>query len=220
MHDTFSAELGSYQVFHVSSQEDRLRLYRLRHEIFREELKWLPLHPEGLDYDRYDDFSDSYAVRADDGRFVGCVRLTLGNQPYMIEHEFSRLLPDGRTLFKSSRTAEVTRLGIARDAKGRRDPNVSRLIYLATHVWAMKHQVSWMYFVVVPAYAVVLSRVGFPTRLLAEPREMTGGVVSVAGYFDWDAVDPEFMRRLRHGVRVGQMGALLSERGDAGGSED
>jgi N-acyl-L-homoserine lactone synthetase len=204
MHDTFSAELGTYQLFQVSSKEDRLLLYRLRHEIFREELQWLPLHPQGLDYDRYDEFSDNYAVRSGDGRLVGCVRLTLGNQPYMIEHEFARLLPAGRTLFKSSRTAEVTRLGVARDANGRRDPDVSRLIYFATHTWAMRHQVSWMYFVTVPTYTVRLSRVGFPTRLLAEPREMDGGVMSEAGYFDWDAVDPDFMRRLQHGMRIGR----------------
>lgn len=204
MHDTFLAQLGTYQLFQVSNKEDWLRLYRLRHEIFREELQWLPLHPEGLDYDRYDEFSDSYAVRTDDGRLVGCVRLTLGNQPYMIEHEFAKLLPAGRALFKSSRTAEITRLGIARDAKGRRDPNVSRLVYLAVHTWAIQHQVSWMYFVAVPTFAVLLSRVGFPTQLLAEPREMDGGVISVAGYFDWDAVDPDFMSRLRHGVRMGR----------------
>ncbi|MFQ5465289.1 MAG: hypothetical protein ACE5EI_05115, partial [Thermodesulfobacteriota bacterium] len=52
----------SFIVKTLSAPEELDAALRLRHEIFREELRWVPPSPDGLDLDRFDDFAHPIGV--------------------------------------------------------------------------------------------------------------------------------------------------------------
>ncbi|BEV73253.1 hypothetical protein THUN1379_27350 [Paludibacterium sp. THUN1379] len=196
---TVLASREGFRLERVRGGRKETELLRFRHRIFREQLRWVPLSVDGLDRDEYDDFSDNLGVFIQQ-RVVGSVRMTPGHQPFMLEKEFSALLPDGWCLHKGAASAEITRFAVETDAQGRRIEPAAMLLYYCLFRWAELHQVRWMYFVVEPAFYRRLDRLGFPIRPIGPARPLDGGVVSQAAYFDWQAAEPAFIRWLRQAV--------------------
>lgn len=180
----------------VSGGRNETALMRFRHQVFREQLRWLPESIDGLDRDEYDAFSDNYAVLCHQ-QVIGSVRLTPGHCPFMIEREFKRLLPEGGVLEKDARTAEITRFAVGVDASGRRPEMAARLLYCSLYLWARAHRVDRMYFVVEPAFFRHIMRLGFPAHAIGSARPLDGGVVSQAGYLDWRQATAPFIHWLR-----------------------
>ena len=174
---------------------------RFRHRIFREKLRWVPESTDGLDRDDYDPFSDNFAVLERSG-VVGSVRLTPGQCPFMIEKEFSALLPEGWVLHKGSNSAEITRLAVEVNGQRGQREAASHLLYFTLYQWALLHRVRWMYFVVEPPFFRHIQRLGFPAFAIGPARPLDGGVMSQAAYLDWELAEPDFIRWLRSGVSV------------------
>ncbi|WP_420837176.1 acyl-homoserine-lactone synthase [Chromobacterium sphagni] len=173
-----------------------------RHKIFREKLHWLPVCDSGLDHDEYDAVSDNLAIFLE-GRVVGSVRFTPGTERYMLERDFSRLLVPDEILRKGARSAEISRFAVdATELGGRLTAPASRLLYLSLWQWAQWNNIRWMYFVVEPCMYRRLVTLGFPIRPVGVPRPLDGGVLSMAGYFDWEAMRGEVIRSLRSRVAL------------------
>ncbi len=187
-----------YRLETIQGGRRQTELFRFRHRIFRDELKWVDISPDGLDNDAYDEFSHNVAVMAGN-EVVGSVRFTEGCYPFMIEKEFSRLLPSGHCLQKGRHAAEVTRFAVASGRESAGGP-ASRLLYWSLYEWSRLHEVRQLYFVVEPPFFRHLRRLGFPAVAIGEPRELEGNVLSMAGYMDWPAASPEFIRSLQEGV--------------------
>lgn len=196
---TFLAVREGFRLEKVEGGRKETELMRFRHRIFREQLRWVPESSDGLDRDEYDPFSDNFAV-LDKNRVVGSLRLTPGQCRFMIEREFSALLPEGWTLHKGSNSAEITRLAI--DVRRQRDraDSASHLLYFTLYQWAQLQRVRWMYFVVEPPFFRHIQRLGFPAFAIGPARPLDGGVMSQAAYLDWDLVQPAFIRWLLAGV--------------------
>jgi len=63
------------RVTRVVEPSDLEALYRFRHEVYVEDLGWLPSHPSGLIRDGYDDLAYNYAAFDGDGAIVGSMRV-------------------------------------------------------------------------------------------------------------------------------------------------
>ncbi|WP_434630512.1 acyl-homoserine-lactone synthase [Chromobacterium sp. CV08] len=186
----------------IGSGDDPTDLLAFRHRIFRENLGWLPTCPSGLDCDEYDGISDNLAM-CRDGRVVGSVRFTPGTERFMLEKDFSRLLIPDEVLRKGESSAEVSRFAVdVAGLGGRLTASASRLLYCSLWQWAEWNGIRWMYFVVEPCMYRRLASMGLPVRPVGVPRALEGGVLSMAGYFDWSEMKPEVIRSLRSRVAL------------------
>lgn len=197
MIDLSVIEKDGFRLQKISRDADEIILLKFRHKIFREQLRWVAESEDGLDLDEYDGFSDNYAVFNEKGEIVGSVRLTPGDFPFMVEREFSRLLPDLSAIHKGKQAAEITRFAVGMSENGIRHGTVFRLLYFALYHWACAHQVRWMYFVVEPPFFRHICRLGFPAFPVGEALPLDRGVLSMAGFLDWEMAMPGFIRWLQ-----------------------
>jgi N-acyl-L-homoserine lactone synthetase len=190
-----------YRLEFIRGGRGETELLRFRHQVFREELGWLPESGDGLDRDEYDAFSDNYAVLAQN-KVLGSVRLTQGHHPFMLEREFLSLLSADTRLYKDACCAEITRMAVSADCRGRRPEAVARLLYFILYQWARARRIRVMYFVVEPKFLSHLRQLGFPVFALADARVLSGDVLSQAGYLNWDLASPAFIHWLRSVLAV------------------
>jgi N-acyl-L-homoserine lactone synthetase len=90
-------------------------MYRLRHEVFRERLRWDVGSRDGRERDAYDDCDPVYAIGyAEERREVtGCCRLLRTDGPYMLPEVFPETLRGGPAP-RDPATWEMSRLAIGR----------------------------------------------------------------------------------------------------------
>ncbi len=64
-----------FEVVRVTEPSDLEALYRFRHEVYVDELGWLPPDPSGLLRDGFDDLAYNYVATDGDGKVVGSMRV-------------------------------------------------------------------------------------------------------------------------------------------------
>lgn len=175
----------------ITTAEEMDQALRLRHEVFCNELKWVPKTEDGLDRDRYDGFARSIGVFDRDSRIVGHVRLILAPDPFMIEHEFSSLLSDEVGFRKRAGMAEATRICIRKETRTDRyySMTLANLIYKAMYHWSKAHDSDTLITIVERRYYVLLKRSKFPFVPLGEFRPLGEGVMSGIISLDWKRFD-------------------------------
>lgn len=160
---------------------------RLRHEVFREELKWVPPSSDGLDLDEYDPYSHSIGIYEEKQGMLGHVRLIHAPDPFMIEKDFSKLLPKDNSFRKTDGMAESTRICVRKDA--RTDTHLSmtlaHLLYKAMYHWSLKNGIKKLITIVEKRYYVLLKRSKFPFVPVGEFDLMGEGVLSGIISLDW-----------------------------------
>ncbi|CAN5233341.1 acyl-homoserine-lactone synthase [soil metagenome] len=88
--------------------------FRLRHDVFVNELRWRDSDDRQVEIDQYDDEHATYITSVDShDDVVGCFRLYPTTRPYMLSETF-RTLVDG-PMPQSLEVFEVTRFAIAKD---------------------------------------------------------------------------------------------------------
>tara|TARA_R110002110_G_scaffold284987_2_gene499275 strand:+ start:39224 stop:39889 length:666 start_codon:yes stop_codon:yes gene_type:complete len=87
-------------------------MYRLRHAVFSERLKWTSLTPDGRERDIYDRLNPVYLIcRNPVGDVIGCWRLLPTVGPYMLKDIFAHLL-HGHAAPESEDCWEISRFAI------------------------------------------------------------------------------------------------------------
>jgi len=87
-------------------------MYRLRHTVFSERLKWTSLTPDGRERDIYDRLNPVYLIcRNPSGDVIGCWRLLPTVGPYMLKDIFAHLL-HGHPAPESEDCWEISRFAI------------------------------------------------------------------------------------------------------------
>lgn len=87
-------------------------MYRLRHAVFSERLRWTSLNPDGRELDQYDRMNPVYLIcRNDDSEAVGCWRLLPTVGPYMLKDIFGHLL-HGATAPEREDCWEISRFAL------------------------------------------------------------------------------------------------------------
>lgn len=164
--------------------------YRIRHEVYCEDLSYEPLRPDGLETDAYDAHATHCLLKgANDERFVGCIRLVFARpddpaQPL----PFERLCADAldRGIVNPARLpratiAEVSRLAVIRQYRRRRGeaarpgdinesdfgtpdrprfPYIPVGLYLGMMAQARRHGIETLFVLTEPRLASHLARLG------------------------------------------------------------
>lgn len=179
----------NYLVKTISAPEEIDSALRLRHDVFRDELRWVPPAADGLDRDTYDDFAESIGIFEHSGELVGHVRLISAPLPYMIEKEFACLLPK-EGFSKVAGMSESTRICVRKDR--RKDTvaslSLAHLLYKAIYHWSLKSDSRYLITIIEQRYFFYLKRF-FPFVPVADFKPLGEGVMSGIAVLDWRAFE-------------------------------
>jgi N-acyl-L-homoserine lactone synthetase len=169
---------GNLLVKTLNTPEELEASFRLRHEVFCDELKWVPPSPYGMEKDAYDGFAHPIGLFDEKSQLIGHVRLIPAPKPFMIEKEFACLLPRREKTKKTINTAEVTRLCVKRENRHSKPGslNVSQLLYKALYQWSLSNNIRYLIMVVEKKYYRLLNLNGFPVKAVADFLPMGDGV--------------------------------------------
>ena len=103
---------GGVVVKTLSTSEELVRAYRLRHKVFAETLRWVSLTEDGQEVDLYDLWGTTIGLVKHDETLLGLVRILPASGEFMLERDLRMLLPQGHVLRKERDTAEITRLAL------------------------------------------------------------------------------------------------------------
>ena len=162
-------------------------MYRLRHTVFSERLKWTSLNPDGREVDRYDSINPVYLIcRNTDNDVVGCWRLLPTTGPYMLKDIFSHLLGD-EAAPEEEDVWEISRFAI--DPNLRQYQSLGAVSHIVGHMLVDLFDFSERNGVrrIVAASDIrfdrILARAGLRTRHFAPPVPMENSI-AVAGWAD------------------------------------
>lgn len=169
---------------------------RLRHDVFVDELRWVPPSPDGLEKDRYDAFAYPIGIFDDMNRLLGHVRLICSPDPFMIEKEFSRLLPKDGVFLKTPSLAESTRICVSRDVRNSHvmSMTLGHLLYKAIYHWCRLNGIARLVTIVEKRYYVLLKRSKFPFEAVGDFHLLGEGVLSGIIVLDWGRVENELSK--------------------------
>lgn len=176
----------------LTAHEEMEQGFRLRHEVFSEELKWAPISGDGKEVDSYDNSFASYlgVFDARQGLLLGYARLINAPRPFMIDREFANLTSDEQRIEKSKDMAEITRLCVQK--KGRKADyilRVSNLLYKGIYHWSLDMGVRHLVMVVDKRYYRLLRLTGFPVKLVGNFIDMPDSVQAAVIRLDWQEFD-------------------------------
>ncbi len=168
----------------LNAHEEMEQGYRLRHEVFSEELRWVPVSEDGKEVDDYDGFASCLGVFDEGQNLVGHARLITSPNPFMIDREFACLITEGQKIEKSRDMAEITRLCVKRDGrKGDYLLRVSNLLYRGIYHWSAMRGIRHLIMVVDWRYFRLLRFTGIPVRAMGSfkvmPDKVHAGVISL-----------------------------------------
>ena len=193
-----------FEIVPALSETLRDHAFRIRHEVYCEELGFEPLRADGRERDRYDAQSLHCLIRSlNTGQFVGCTRLILcraeaPNEPLPFERtcaaSLDRRIVDPQALARE-RIAEVSRLAVVSSFRLRRDehkspvplneqtfgswlrprfPYIPVALYLATTELAAMNGIDQMFVLTDPRLAAHFARLGVTVRQIGSPVEHRG----------------------------------------------
>lgn len=176
--------------------------YRLRHEVFSEELRWVPTTPDRRETDDYDGFARCIGVFDEAGKILGHARLIPSPHPFMVEKEFREMLPPERPVRKGPDLAEITRLCVKKEVReGQGVTVVANYLYKAIYLLSIMNDIRHLVMVVDRRYYRLLRLTGFPMEPLGDFITMPDGVKAGAIWLDLRRLEevagrkkPDFMK--------------------------
>jgi N-acyl amino acid synthase of PEP-CTERM/exosortase system len=193
-----------FEIVPALSDELRDEAYRIRHEVYCEELKYEPTRPNGRESDQYDAHSLHCLIRSvKRGNYVGCARLVLARpdnprSPLPFEKTcastIDRSIIDPRTLPRH-RIAEASRLAVIsryRLRRGEHDqpftvndesfstrlmprfPYIPIALYLGTLELAALHGIETLFVLTEPRLAGHFAKLGVQIKQIGEAVEHRG----------------------------------------------
>ena len=180
--------LRAYRIRLASSKDELQQIFRLRHQVFAEELHWVPQVNSGLEQDQYDTRATIIGIFDSDGSAIGTIRILFKPDTFMLERDFSTFLSDCPT--GQTAPAEMTRLcvnpRIRRSDLGRQ---ASQALFYAAYLVCLSRNAHEADFVSTPAFVHSLRERGFPCVPFSNTKTLSGEVRSVAARMYWDRLD-------------------------------
>jgi N-acyl amino acid synthase of PEP-CTERM/exosortase system len=178
-------------------------VYRIRHSVYCEELKFEPVRTDGRETDEYDAHSLYCLLRnVRNGEFVGCVRLITarpGDPSYLLPFEKSCQATIDRTIVDPQKVpretiGEVSRLAVLRkyrkrqgeaenavgltnafgDIKRPRFPYIPVGLYIGIIELALRHGINTIFVLTEPRLAAHFARLGVHVKQIGAPVEHRG----------------------------------------------
>lgn len=182
---------GNLHVKTITTNTDTLKIQRLRHQVFAQELGWVQQNEQKLEMDEYDEGAISFGVFDSNDNLKACLRVVTSDRPFMLEKDFPFLLSAASRVRKEQDTVEVSRLCVAQEARSETFSGnfgvhtASMLLYKGVYRWCLKNRKQYIYLVVEQKVFRLLCAKGFPCKLVGEPVVMPDGVVAVAAILNW-----------------------------------
>lgn len=166
-------------------------MFRLRHDVFHDQLGWDVNSFDGMEYDEYDDRDAVYVlvVSESSDEVLGCFRLRPTNTPYMLKDLFPELVgdaaaPEQKDVWEISRYAVKDPRFIAypddvvltRAAFGFNE--ISTLLFGATQWFARQNNISNYVMATIAPMFRSLRHYGFSVERFAKPVRI-GDVLSI-----------------------------------------
>lgn len=182
---------NNFVVKELSSAEEHETAFRLRYEVFCEELRWVPASLSRLDVDAYDEFAHSLGIFNEKNELLGHVRLIHSPKPFMIEKEFSTLLPNDKPFKKPLTMFEATRICVKKSVRTDKHLTMSivYLLYKAMYHWSKMNALRYLLTIVEKRYYVLLKRSKFPFEQIGDFKLLGEGVLSGIVVMDWEKFD-------------------------------
>jgi N-acyl amino acid synthase of PEP-CTERM/exosortase system len=177
----------------LRTKEDKNKAYHLRHQVFAEELGWVPRNEGCMEMDDYDCNCTMIGLFADN-RLIACLRILLPTQQFMIEKEFNAIMYDHKIL-KTPNTIEVTRFCIASDVRKSKVSTkfgmfpIMMALEKAFYNWCRSNAMDIVYMVVSKHFFRLLNLLGMPCSAVAPAVTMPDGVTALAAISSWTAFE-------------------------------
>lgn len=105
--------IGPYIGIIARSAEQKLSAYRLRHQVYCDELAWQPTHVSGFEMDQHDRWADLVCVLNPQGDVIATIRLLNDKDNWLVDECFSETLTTGTAKLKYQGCVEASRLAIS-----------------------------------------------------------------------------------------------------------
>jgi acyl homoserine lactone synthase len=182
---------GDYVMKTIRSQDELLLAFSLRHRVFAESLRWVPVSENRLEIDVYDMFAIHFGVFDQHKNLLAYVRLLSSDQIFMIEKEFRCVIGEKYPLRKERDTCELTRFCVTPAARndvvasecGRF--NITALLFKGIYHYCLNRGIRFIYGVTDKAIHKFLNMKGYPYKMIEKPRRMPDGVLALAVVLDW-----------------------------------
>ncbi|TAN61616.1 GNAT family N-acetyltransferase [bacterium] len=187
---------GDFLVKTLDSSWEVDAALRLRHDVFVDELRWVPPVSSGLEIDAYDSFAHPIGIFDNNNRLVGHVRLICSPNPFMIEKEFACLLPKDGVFIKTPSLAESTRICVSREVRNNQvmSMTLGHLLYKAIYHWCKLNKIARLVTIVEKRYYVLLKRSKFPFEAVGDFSLLGEGILSGIIVLDWGRVEDELSK--------------------------
>ena len=160
--------------------------YKLRHDVFYDELGWVHENRDRLEIDQFDSFSKNVVI-SNKGRVNAYLRITPADKPWLLKESFSFLIDEeaNQNFYESS--IEVTRFAIDAESRNRKlsgrytilDLMIKGLIKLS-----VENQVKHWYVVLTKEVSILFRRRGLNCHPLGKTVVMPDGVKTLAARID------------------------------------
>ncbi|CAH2809119.1 MAG: hypothetical protein CPDRYMAC_6901 [uncultured Paraburkholderia sp.] len=167
--------LRAYRIHLASSKDDLQQIFRLRHQVFAEELHWVPQVNSGLEKDRYDTRATLIGILDSDGSAIGTIRILFKLIHSCLSVSLLPYCPTGQTAprrWHGYEESPNTPSGLGRQA--------SQALFYAAYRVCLSRNAHQADFVSTPEFVHSIRERGFPCVPFSNIKTLSGGVRSVA----------------------------------------
>lgn len=159
-------------------------MFRLRHEVFKERLKWDVGSQSGRERDNFDDLEPVYLVCEQDGEVLGSWRALPTKGRYMLKDVFPELLygtpaPEADDVWEVSRFAVSKRVACSGSMAALR--TVTNILTEELYKFAMRRELTSLVSVTDVRVERIFNRSGYPTTRFGPPIQI-GSTKAVGVY--------------------------------------
>ena len=160
--------------------------YRLRHDVFAQELGWVDEDNQGLERDKFD-FASNHILISQNKKVNAYMRITPKHAPWLLTDTFSFLINEGKDHEFLDNSLEVTRLAV--DAKFRslrlhQQFTLCDMLIKGLIKYSLENDITHWYIVVSLEIYNLLNRRGFDCKKLGKVTTMPDGVRTLAARID------------------------------------
>lgn len=213
-------EENGFVIKTLTDEDEKAQAYRLRHQVFCKELKWVPETEASLEIDAFDDSAVFLGVLNECGQLMAFVRIIKPEKRFMLEEVFSFLVGPEHTIRKESDTAELSRLCVVPEARNHMTQSnfntgmISMLVYKGVYQWCRNSGIRYLYFEVDYKFYKLLCKQGITCKMIGPPNIMPDGILATAVILDWrefEAVNAEERPELLRWFSQGQSTPLVRQ---------
>lgn len=193
--ESISFAENDLKILTLSQPAEKYYAYKLRKEIFCDDLNWVNNRNRDIEVDDYDAYATLIGVLDATNKLLGTLRIIPAQCAMMIEKEFACLIKYTHQIIKTPRAVEISRLCIHKSIPHDRQTRVSHALYKGAYNWCLKNTVQFLYVVVGYKMLRNLRLVGFPCQSIGPVLPLAGGYLSMAAMVDLNKLDKAARRR-------------------------